>query len=261
MSPATSKGWPLKSSLAVACLVVHALAPSSANAAAPPAPPKTPRQAAVIDLTGYWVSVVTEDWRFRMVVPSRGDYASVPLNDAARRIADNWDPEADARNGDACKAYGVGNLMRMPTRLHVTWTDDDTMQIETDAGKQTRTLEFPPSTPNAAPTLQGTSRAQWDNTTTLKVVTTGMTPGYLRRNGVPYSDQAVVTEYFVRHASAGIEWLTVTTVVNDPVYLREEFITNSDFKKLPDTRNGWTPSECVSEWGPLKIMGFDPFFL
>ena len=57
--------------------------------------PPTPRAAAPVDLTGYWVSVVTEDWRFRMVTPPKGDYASVPLNAEARRVADAWDPSKD----------------------------------------------------------------------------------------------------------------------------------------------------------------------
>ncbi len=88
--------------------------------------PQTPQAQAPIDLTGWWVSVVTEDWRWRMVTPPKGDYASVPINDDARKVADTWDPAKDEREGNACKAYGVGGIMRVPGRLRITWQDQDT---------------------------------------------------------------------------------------------------------------------------------------
>ena len=86
------------------------------------------QQQAPIDLTGWWVSVVTEDWRWRMVTPKKGDYASMPINDEGRKAADAWDPAKDEREGNACKAYGGAAIMRMPTRLHITWQDDNTLQ-------------------------------------------------------------------------------------------------------------------------------------
>ena len=67
------------------------------QAAQPPQLPPTPRAAAPIDVTGYWVSIVNEDWRWRMVTPPKGDYASVPLNDAGRKLADTWDTSKDGR--------------------------------------------------------------------------------------------------------------------------------------------------------------------
>lgn len=265
---------------------------------APPQPPRTPRAAAPIDLTGTWVAVITEDWRFRMVVPSRGDYASVPLTDAARQVADAWDPEKDKAAGNACKAYGVANIMRMPTRIKVSWANDNTLRIETDAGKQVRSLNFasanvpvvrqelnnatgggaqavrpdarnPVEEAQAASntafasamsgprTLQGVSRAEWERSD-LKVTTTHHSGGYLRRNGVPYSENAQVTEYYYRYSAFGDEWLTVSTVVEDPVYLRQPFLTSSSFKKDANDSK-WAPTDCVSEWGPLKQMGVDPF--
>src|SRR5882724_11050660 len=95
-----------------------------------PQPPPTPRAAAPIDLTGYWVSIVNEEWRWRMVTPPKGDYASVPLNDEGRRVADTWTPAMDGR----CDAYGAAALMRLPTRVHITWQDAATLKVETDAG-------------------------------------------------------------------------------------------------------------------------------
>src|ERR1700681_4498544 len=120
-------------------------------------PAPTARAAAPVDLTGYWVSVVTEDWRFRMVTPPKGDYASVALSAEGRRIADSWQTSNDGR----CEAYGAAGLMRMPGRLHITWEDDNTLKIETDAGQQTRLLHFGAPQPPGARSLQGYSIAEW----------------------------------------------------------------------------------------------------
>src|SRR5437667_9294363 len=120
--------------------------------------PTTAKAAAPIDITGYWVSVVTEDWRFRMVTPKKGDYPSIPLNNEGRRVADSWDPLKDEGSGNQCKAYGAAGIMRMPGNLHITWENDNTMRIDTDAGTQKRTLQFggsPP--PPGEPTWQGYS--------------------------------------------------------------------------------------------------------
>jgi len=100
------------------------------------------KDSAVIDLTGYWVSIVDEDWRWRMVTPAKGDYASIPLNAEGKKVADSWDLAKDEAEGNQCRPYGAAALMRLPTRLHVTWKDDNTLQIDTDAGTQSRLLHF-----------------------------------------------------------------------------------------------------------------------
>ena len=118
-------------------LVMSAVAVSSAGAQpapARPSPPASARDAAPIDLTGQWVAIVNEDWRWRMVTPPKGDYASVPLNDEGRRVADQWDSSQDGR----CEAYGAAALLRMPTRLRIRWDGADRLVLETDAGRQTR---------------------------------------------------------------------------------------------------------------------------
>ena len=208
-----------------------------------------------MDLTGYWVSVVSEDWRFRIATPRKGDIGAVPLNAEGRKVAEAWDPARDAEAGNECRAYGAAGIMRIPGRLHITWQDGDTLQIETDAGRQTRTLRFGPADPPAVGSWQGHSVASWESGAgraagpgprwgSLRVVTTAMTAGYLRRNGVPYSGQAVLTEYFDRHSLPdGSEWITVTSIVNDPRYLTQEFITSTDFKKEPDGSK-WRPTPC-----------------
>jgi hypothetical protein len=204
-----------------------------------------------------WVAIVNEDWRWRMVTPPKGDYASLPLNAEARKVADGWDASKDG----LCDAYGAAGLMRLPTRLNVTWENATTLKIDTDAGQQTRRLLFD-ATQKAAgpPTLQGHSAAEWERAGagrggrgggaapaaggSLKVVTTNMRGGWLRKNGVPYSDSAVLTEYFDRFPGpAGDEWLVVTSIVSDPKYLTADFVTSTHFRKEVDNSK-FTPTPC-----------------
>jgi hypothetical protein len=103
----------------------------------PPQPPPTGKAAAPVDLTGYWVSVISEDWRWRMVTPLKGDFASVPLTLEGRKVVEDWDPAKDERAGLQCKAYGAAAIMRVPGRAHITWQDDNTLKMELDAGTQT----------------------------------------------------------------------------------------------------------------------------
>lgn len=221
--------------------------------------PPTARAAAALDVTGYWVSVVMEDWKLRMATPRKGVYDSLTLNADGRRVADTWDPARDAAAGEACRPFGAGNIMRMPGRLHVTWQDDQTLRIDTDAGSQTRRLYFAPAIPAPGqPSWQGHSVAQWQyapgargavRTGSLKVVTTNLRPGYVRANGAPYSAGTVVTEYFdVNTFPNGDRWLTVTTKVDDPTYFTRPYITSTDFKQLPDA-TGWTPTPCATPAG------------
>jgi hypothetical protein len=188
----------------------------------------------------------------------------VPLNAAGTQAAGAWDLAKDNANGDQCKAFGAAAVMRIPGRLHITWQDANTLKIETDAGTQTRLLHF--SGTGTQPTgrsLQGFSVAAWETGGVggggggfgsfaagagggLKVVTTQLSPGYLRKNGVPYSQNAVVTEYFDRHSDFGSEWFTVTTIVEDPQYLTQPFITSTHFKKEADGSK-WTPMGCHTD--------------
>jgi hypothetical protein len=220
--------------------------------------PLAPRAAAPIDLTGYWVSIVTEDWRFRMVTPPKGDFASVPLNAEGTRVGNLWDPAKDEAAGEQCKSYGAPAIMRVPGRVHITWDNDTTLKVETDAGQQTRLFHFGEFQPPAGPpTWQGNSVATWEmagggrgrgapSGGSLKVVTRGMRAGYLRKNGVPYSEKAMVTEYYDRtNEPNGDSWLVVTTVVNDPAYLNQEFITSTHFRKQADAA-GWNPQPCTA---------------
>jgi hypothetical protein len=240
--------------------------------------PQNPKALAPIDLTGYWVSLVTDDWRWRMVTPPKGDYLYLPINAEGRRVADQWDPAKDEAAGEACRGYGAVHVMRLPGRLHITWQDDRTLKLETDTGTQTRIFNFPggrpstlvtqenPVTPanqvvqdtSVAPTWQGHSVAEWQfdgprrrgstaapaKRGSLKVVTTRMKPGYFRKNGVPYSGDAVLTEYFTTiKEDDGAEYLIVTTMLDDPKYLASPYVRSAQFRKQKDGA-GWNPTPC-----------------
>ena len=228
-----------------------------------------PKAAAPIDLTGYWVSIITEDWRHRMLpAPLKGDYESLPLTDEARKVADTWDPVKDEAAGNQCKAYGAPFIMHMPGRLHITLENDFTLRIDTDAGMQTRIFHFDGKPEQAGPPQwQGYSVADWYWTPgwpggnalaladrskgqgifgrSLKVLTTHMRPGYLRKNGVPYSGNAVMTEYFNQFDTPNAaSYLVVTSIIEDPQYLNQPFVTAVHFRKQADA-TGWNPTPCT----------------
>lgn len=284
-----------------------AQAPAPAQPQAPPAGQAQGRggrgaaqpsgqQAALIDLTGNWVAVVDQDWRFRMMTPPKGDFAQVPMNAAAQRIAAQFDP---ALYGGAnyqtsgiidCRAYGGANVMRMPTRLRITWDSPDVLKIETDWGQQTRLLRFTPAQPfgdmevalrtgelggsRGPASMQGYSVAAWEQPFrfnapnfqranvgrggglgqnragelqpggSLAVVTTDLTPGWLRRNGAPYSSRTRVIEHFTTFQDpTGKDWFTDTIEVNDPEYLNTPFYLSAEFQKEPDGSK-WAPHPC-----------------
>src|SRR5512143_366702 len=253
----------------------------------PASAPASPKAGAPIDVTGYWVAVVSEDWRHRMTTPRKGDFESVPLNAEGRRVANSWNLDTDNAAGEQCKAFGVGGLMRQPGRLHITLADHDTMKVKFDAGTQTRLLEFgTPPAASGARTWQGLSRARWirppgagggpvraqtgndagpvlaggggrgqrggpppsaalNEGGSVEVTTTGFRAGYLRKNGVPYSEDAKITEYIHRLPAApnGDVWLHVVTIVDDPQYLSEPFYTSTMFKRESNGAK-WHPTEC-----------------
>jgi hypothetical protein len=216
------------------------------------------RAAAPDDLTGYWVSEVTEKWRFRMLVPDKNDYTMVPLNPEGRRVAALWDPAKDQASGEACRGYGGAAILQVPGRLHITWQDDNTLRVDADSGTQTRLFHFGDwKAPGGAPSLQGDTTAQWETGArgrganqpppmfgNLKTVTKNLRPGYLRKNGVPYSDKTTLTEYWdLARQPNGDQWIVITTVVEDPTYLARTWITSLNFKKEPNGSK-LDPSPC-----------------
>jgi hypothetical protein len=258
-----SRGMLRGASAAGVCAAVLAIVGPDLTASAqpPPAPPvqRSARERAPIDLTGQWVAVITEDWRWRMITPPVGDAASIPLNGKGRTVTAAWDLERDRRDGNLCKPYGPPGLIRQPTRLRIDWEDAETLRLEFDAGNQTRLLHFTPTEPGAR-SLQGYSEANWFRQMqsrgvfgartpatggSLQVHTTNLTAGYLRPNGVPYSERATVKEFFNTFAlpDGNGAWLIVTTVVNDPEYLTTDLILSTQFKKETN-RSRWAPRPC-----------------
>ena len=223
-------------------------AAASAQNRATQAPASTARADAPIDLTGYWVSVVTQDWRWRMVTPAKGDYASIPITLEAKKAGDNWDPAKDEATGEQCKSYGAPALMAVPTRLRITWQDASTLKVETDYGMQTRLFRFTPARAAAsAPTWQGSSVAKWE-TSSLTVTTDRLRAGYLRKNGVPYSADARLTEFWDAATDpTGNKWIVVTSVVYDPKYLLVPFTTSLQFMQEKDGSK-WDPTPCSARW-------------
>jgi hypothetical protein len=258
-------GWAIASLLAAAASLAQP--PGFGGRGGFGGPPPSARESAQVDLTGYWVALVTEDWLWRMITAPRGDATSVPLNFQGQQAAGQWDPERDAANGEACRPYGAAGLMRMPLRLHISWADDNTLEIETDAGEQTRLLRFGDAGPAPAEhSWQGVTSAEWTRPVggfdlraaisgratpppsgppmgSLKAVTTNLRAGYLRKNGLPYSENTELTEYFSRISGFGSDYLTVLSIVHDPMYLNQDFVTSSHFKREPDGSN-FDPTPC-----------------
>jgi len=261
----------------------------------------TAKSIAPIDLTGYWTPVITEDWHVRMLPPAKGDFGSgvagtienpgvgfvgagpnpsaqgnIPYNVTAAQLAMKWDPAKDEAEGNACKAYGAGGIMRLPTHLHITWQDENTLKLEADYGTQARVFRFgPPVTEGrldysnatlfparppkldppagTAPSAQGYSIAQgtarggssgYERGGNLKVVTTRLTPGYYWKNGMPYSGNATLTEYFrTMELPDRSQWIRYTVIADDSEYLTQPWIVNYAFKKLPDGSK-WNPTPC-----------------
>lgn len=228
-------------------------------------PAPAARTVAPKDLTGYWVSVVAEHWHLRMLVPPRGDFSMLPLNAEARRVANMWDPAKEPAGAEQCRSYGAAAIMRVPGRLHIHWADDNALQVDIDSGTQTRLFRFGGATPaNQTPQWQGYSVAEWEGVPAaelrartaasgedvrggLKVTTTRMRAGYLRKNGVPYSANATLEEHFDRFTEPnGDDWLVVDSIVTDPQYLTQPYVTSVAFKQIPDAQ-GWDPTTCRAD--------------
>ena len=233
------------------------------GAAAPAAAPATGRSAAPVDLTGYWVSIVTEDWIERMSPdspPSGVGRGGRGGGGAAAAAGARGGAALPATPSEPCRAYAAGGSLRVPGRLNITWADDNTLKIDMDAGTQTRLLRFNPTQPPPTQkTLQGYSVATWEvggggrgggrggaapaapRWGSLKVVTTNMTGGYLLSSRASYSENAVLTEYFARHVDFGAEYFTITAIIEDGGGANR--VASSTFKKEPNGSK-FSPTGC-----------------
>lgn len=223
-------------------------------------PPREATPGNLENIEGQWVSIVNEDWLWRMRVPEKGDFTSIPYNARAREVGETWDESM----ANSCLRYGAAGIMRQPMRIRTEWESDSVLTLETDYGQQTRRFIFNEAAPANTPrSLQGYSMANWEydflpignfggfgaeapdpEHGSLKVETSHLTAAWLRANGAPVSENATVTEYYTMFQDpTGIDWLTVTVVVHDPMYLNQDFITSSHFRR--DTNAGaWDPRPC-----------------
>jgi hypothetical protein len=212
------------------------------------------RAMAPFDITGHWVSLITDDWVYRMITPAKGDVSYIPLNADGRRIAEAWDPERDKAAGEECKGYAAPAIMRLPSRVEITWADDNTLKLDIDTGMQTRLFHFNQPEPQGPRSWQGWSSASWQFSGTteqfypgptslgeikragsLKVDTTNLRAGYLRKNGVPFSEDTFMTEYYnLIVEDDGNQYLVIQTFVKDPRYLTNHFVRTMQFKREPD---------------------------
>jgi len=201
------------------------------------------------------VFFVHEDRNPPIIASDKGNFGGVPLNSEGRRIPNALEPAKGESAGEEWKGYGAVGVMRQPGRMRISWQDDSTLKVELEAGNQTRLFHFGPTQPaTGEPIWQGYSEAEWQNAITrsgplngnLKVVTTRMRPGYSRKNGVPYSANAHLTEYF-HHMTVpnGDQWLTLISELRDPQYYAETWVVSSHFKKVPDGSK-WNPEPCLA---------------
>jgi glyoxylase-like metal-dependent hydrolase (beta-lactamase superfamily II) len=224
---------------------------------------------AQIDLSGEWNPVFHEDQPERIPGPEIGDYLGLPITDAARMRGDIWDAEILTLPEHQCKPHPADYGPRGPFNLRI-WKEVDTptQQIiawhthgSWQAPERTIYMDGRPHPPEyAAHTWQGFSTGKWDGDI-LTVTTTHLKIGWIRRNGIPRSDRATLTEHWIRHGDR----LTLVSIVNDPVYLTEPFIRSTDFVADPHQQIDPYPCEVVTEVPRAKgevpnfLPGTNPF--
>jgi len=200
-----------------------------------------------VDLAGGWGQRFHEDLPERGAGPDIGDYLGLPINDAARRRADSWDAGKWTMLERQCEPHPPDYGPRGPASLRISSTVEPVSQ-DVISWHTTLMWMLPQRTiymdgrarPSAYAqhTWQGFSTGEWEGDM-LKVTTTHLKEGWLRRNGVPRSEKATLTEYFIRHG----EYLTLVTIVKDPVYLTEAFVRTSNWVADPGFQ--LSPFSCI----------------
>lgn len=217
--------------------------------------PQSARATATIDVAGTWVSVITEEWVSRMVTPRKGYVrgGGIHLTPEGTKLTNMWDPARDEAAGEQCKGYGAVGVTRLPGKVRLTWQGESALKAEFEAGNQVRLFQFgAASSPSGPPSWQGNSVAQWERAVTgpgqragnLKVMTTNLRPQYARKNGLPISGNARLTEYLhVLEAPTGDLWLSWIGELDEPLYYLEPYHYSWQFKKVADN-SSWNPEPC-----------------
>lgn len=186
-----------------------------------------------IDFSGEWAPRFYEDQPERVPGPELGDYLGLPINAAARMRADTWDASLLTLPEWQCRPHSADYIWRGPSNLTITKeVDPVTREITAFHAVWLRSVDRPvyldnrPHPPDYANhTWAGFTTAKWEGDM-LTTYVTHLKEGYIRRNGVPRSDLATLTEHWLRHE----DFLTVVTIVTDPVYLTEPFIRSTDYQ-------------------------------
>ena len=232
-------------------LGVSLLALVTALAGGPTLAQGPPQPARGIDLSGEWAPRFHEDQPERIPGPDIGDYLGLPITPAARLHGDSWDASILTLPEHQCKPHPSDYSPRGPANLRL-WKEIDTASqqvvawhthISWQAPERSIYMDGRPHPPEyAAHTWQGFSTGKWDGDM-LTVTTTHLKMGWIRRNGIPRSDLATVTEHFLRHG----DYLTLITVISDPVYLSEPFIRTTNWANDPHQNIAPYPCEIVVE--------------
>jgi cyclase len=217
---------------------------------------------AQVDFSGEWAPRMWEDQPERVPGPELGDYLGIPINEAARRRADTWDASIQTLPEWQCRPHSADYIWRGPSNLRISKeVDPVSREITAFHAEWLRSVDraiyldgrpHPPA--DALHTWAGFSTAKWDGDM-LTVTVTHLKEGYLRRNGLPRSDKATLTEHWIRNG----DLLTVMTIVNDPVYLTEPFVRTTDYEL--DLRQQVPPYPCGVVQEVDRKKGDVPSFL
>ncbi len=198
------------------------------------------------DFSGRWGARYHEDWQDRLPGPDVGDYAGLPINDAARAKADSWEESVVTELERQCPPHAANYNLHGPSNLHI-WSEADPIsgQILDWRVYGPRHINYtiwidgrPHPSKNVRYTWEGFTTGHWEGNT-LIAFTDHVKYNYLRRNGVPTSDRATETTHWMRHGNV----LTVTSIVYDPVYLTEPFIRTTNWELDPSMPNP-VPTAC-----------------
>lgn len=206
-------------------------------------PAVNPASAPAVDLSGYWTPPMHEDALERGGGSELGDYAGFALNEAGRLWALSYDPSRVTLKHHQCDAYVAPYQMRATGNFRI-WEERDPYDqhlvaihvwAQTTEGHRVIWMDGRPHPPAWAPhSFRGFSTGKFVGNA-LVVYTTHMKQGWLRRNGTPESDQATLTDFFVRHG----DHLINTTVVTDPVFLSEPEVRSNDYYRQTVDHRAW----------------------
>ena len=250
-------------------LFIHALTVAVLLSAAGPASAQGQVEAAnaamrqEMDLTGNWANRLHEDWVERAPGPHIGDYTGLPINDEARAVADAYQVSMQNMPERQCILYTSHYMVMGPQNLRIE-AERDPIAGNVIAWHMSGTVDRAPRTiwldgrprpsTHAAHTPAGFSLGRWEGTM-LVAETTHLKTGLVWRNGVPHSDQATMSEYFVRHGDI----LTITMILDDPIYWEEPFIRSASFQLDPTTRV--LPEPCEPQVEIPRAAGEVPHYL